>query len=78
MLILMSIALGLLLGAASSWATHKVSTTAGIAVGAFVVVLAFAVIAMQGETALFPMLGVMLAFAFMATLLDSKPKGLFR
>lgn len=78
MTVLICVAIGVALGVLSSWATRRVSVWAGFVLGALVVVAAMAVIGITGADALFPAMGVMLGFAFAATLFDPRPTGLFR
>jgi NhaP-type Na+/H+ or K+/H+ antiporter len=78
MTIILCVVIGVALGFLSSWATRRVSTWAGVILGALVVVAAMAVIGINGSDSLFPVMGLMLGFAFAATLFDPRPTGLFR
>lgn len=70
------VAVGLLLGATSSVITHQVGTQAGVGFSIVVAIVGFAVIELRGESALFPIVGAMLAFSVVASLLNPHPKGL--
>jgi hypothetical protein len=75
--LLACIAVGVLVGAASSGVTRRFSARAGVALAVVAAGLALGVIALGGESLLLPVAGSMLAFAVAASLLDPRPQGLF-
>ena len=73
--LLVCLAVGLLLGAASSLVTRRVSTRAGMAVGAVSAAIGLGAIGLGGESLLLPVVGSMLAFTVTASLFDPRPRG---
>ncbi|PKH40902.1 hypothetical protein SAMN05192575_11123 [Nocardioides alpinus] len=72
--LLVSVAAGALLGAASSLVTRRVSFLAGILFAAAFAAVGLVVLAARGEEAFAPVVGAMLAFGVVATLLDPRAR----
>ncbi len=72
--LMVSIAAGALLGAASSLVTRRVSVLAGTLFAAAFAAVGLVMFAARGEEAFAPVMGAMFAFGVVATLLDPRAR----